>query len=92
MRIIRIPGLYLSFATFVQPQKASRFNLGLYRLLRLLGFGLYDTAVGIVDIVWEVTVINALSNALPGGSLIILVQSVLAGLLTVSMCVCLLHL
>lgn len=77
MRIIRIPGLYLSFATFVQPQKkSSRFNLGLYRLLRLLGFGLYDTAVGIVDIVWKVTVIDALSNALPGGSLIILVQSV----------------
>lgn len=66
--------------------------MALPSFLGLLGFGLYDTAVGIVDIVWEVTVIDALSNPLPGGSLIILVQPVLAGLLTVSMCVCLLHL
>lgn len=50
--------------------------MALPSFLGFLGFGLYDTAVGIVDIVWEVTVINALSNALPGGSLIILVQSV----------------
>ena len=68
MRIIRIPGLYLSFATFVQPQRLKLMALPSF--LGFLGFGLYDTAVGIVDIVWEVTVIDALSNALPGGSLL----------------------
>ena len=40
--------------------------MALPSFLGFLGFGLYDTAVGIVDIVWEVTVIDALSNALPG--------------------------
>lgn len=34
-----------------------------------LGFGFYDTAVGIINIVREISVIDALGNALPGSRL-----------------------
>ena len=90
MRIIRIPGLHLSFATSIQLQRLKLMALPSF--LGFLGFGFHDTAVGIVNIVREIPIVDTLGNPLPGGSLIILVQPVLAGLLTVSMCVCLLHL
>lgn len=41
-----------------------------------LGFGLYDTAAGIINIIREIAVVDALGNALPGGRLVILVQPV----------------
>lgn len=44
--------------------------------LGFLGFGFYDTAVGIINIVREIAVIDALGNALPGSRLVILVQPV----------------
>lgn len=50
--------------------------MALPSFLGFLGFGFHDTAVGIVNIVREIPIVDTLGNPLPGGSLVILVQPV----------------
>lgn len=75
MRFIGIFGVVSELCNIYTTSKIQAI-LKLHSLLGFLGFGLYDSAVCVIDVVRKIPIVDTLGNTLPGSSFVILVQAI----------------